>query len=73
MTKNTIRYASLTLNILICHQKSVTSHAKRNYYPDWTVQPLIDGKNTCTARNISIPYDWRNTKEKSQDNGGSSN
>ena len=73
MTKNTIRYTSLTLNILICHQKLVTLHAERDIYPDWTVLPLIDGKNTRTARSISIPYGWRNTKEKSQNDGGSSN
>ena len=73
MTKNTIRYTSLTLNILICHQKLVTLHAKRDNYPNWTVLPLIDGKNTCTARGISIPYGWRNTKEKSQNDGGSPN
>ena len=73
MTKITIDYTSLTLNILICHQKLVTLHAKRNNYPNWTVLPLIDGKNTCTARDISIPYGWRNTKEKSQDDGGSFN
>ena len=73
MTKNTIRYTSLTLNILICHQKLVTLHAERDTYLDWTVLPLIDGKNTCTARGISIPYDWRNTEEKSQNDGGSSN
>ena len=73
MTKITIDYTSLTLNILICLQILVTLHAKRNNYPNWTVQPLIDGKNTCTARDISIQYDWRNTKEKSQNDGGSSN
>lgn len=43
MTKSTIHYISLTLNILICHQKLVTLHAKRDNYPNWTVLPLIDG------------------------------
>mgnify|MGYP006872973091 CR=1 FL=1 len=43
MTKSTIHYISLTLNILICHQKLVTLHAKRDNYSNWTVLPLIDG------------------------------
>ena len=73
MTKITIDYTSLTLNILIYHQKLVTLHAERDIYPDWTVLPLIDGKNTRTARSISIPYGWRNTEEKRQDDGGGSN
>lgn len=73
MTKNTIRYTSLTLNILIYHQKLVILHAKRDNYPNWTVLPLINGKNTCTAKGVSIPYGWRNPKEKSQNDGESSN
>ena len=52
---------------MICHQKLVTLHAKRDNYPNWTVLPLIDGKNTCTARGISIPYGWRNTDTTVQD------
>ena len=49
---------------MIYHQKSVTLYAKRDNYPNWTVLPLIDGKNTCIARGISIPYGWRNQKKK---------
>lgn len=73
MTKITIDYTSLTLNILIYHQKLVTLHAERDIYPDWTVLPLIDSKNTRTARSISIPYGWRDTEKKRQDDGGGSN